>query len=291
MARNELNTLRQELDRIDNSIVDLMRQRIVVVEQVAAAKRDRDLARLAMRPAREAVIMRRLAAVADAQLPSSSLLRIWRELLAVTTQMQTAFTVTVCVPDEQPWVWDLARDHFGTRTPIQRIGAPLRALRMAADRQTDMVVLPQPRNEDLWWHWLARNQPDGLQTVLRLPFLHHDGYPVDASAYVVARLEQEPSGDDMTMLAIEAGADLSRARLREALAQAQFEPQLLATVRSDPGTADHLLEIAGFVGDNEPRLSNALTSLRKSIRRVVSLGGYPRPLTVNEDAAEADRQA
>lgn len=286
MANTELTALRNELDRIDEAIIALMRQRIEVVEHVAQAKRDRDLARLAMRPAREAIIMRKLADRADEKLPAGSLIRIWRELLAVTTRMQTPYSVVVCVKQEQPWLWDLARDHFGTETPIQRADTPLQALRMVTGQTADVVVLPRPTEDDAWWHTLAGSQPDAPKVVARLPFCNHQGYPDNATAYVAARLEHEPSGDDLTLIAVEAEAELSRARLREALESAELEPNWLATVRSDPDAADHLLEIKGFVDHREPRVSNALSSLRGSIRRVVSLGGYARTLAMRDENAD-----
>src|ERR1700750_2427415 len=92
--RGDLAALRSELDRIDDSLHELLMQRARVVEQVAKSGK-----RSAYRPGREASIIRRLLSRHSGSLPAQTLVRLWRELLAGTTGMQGAFTVAVCEPD------------------------------------------------------------------------------------------------------------------------------------------------------------------------------------------------
>ncbi len=255
-----------------------MRRRLDIVDKVAAAKRDRDNARLAMRPAREAVILRTLAELADDKLNVCALVRIWREILAMTTRMQTPYTAFVYVPDDREWMWDLARDHFGSLTPLRRTSSPAQAMRMGTTNPADVVVLPMPDDEDMWWRTLAHSEP-GLPTVVaKLPFARQQSYPEGASALVIARLDHEPSGDDRAIVLIEAEGGLSRARLRSALETAGLAPNWLAVARGHGESSHHLVEVGIFVEEREPILSNALGSMRDSIRRVVALGGYPSPL-------------
>src|SRR6202012_4178916 len=74
-----LPALRAELDKIDNTLHDLLMQRAEIVEYVARSGKP-----AAFRPGREASIERRLLGRHRGALPPVALVRIWRELLAGT---------------------------------------------------------------------------------------------------------------------------------------------------------------------------------------------------------------
>ncbi len=93
-----LEDLRKEIDRIDRAIVGLLIERTDVVRSIGEIKGDRTGGRLAMRPAREAVILRGLVAQAGDRFPQRVLVRMWRELLAATTRQQTPVALAVYAP-------------------------------------------------------------------------------------------------------------------------------------------------------------------------------------------------
>src|ERR1700683_5377865 len=81
----DLDELRRRLDRIDDTLQDLLIERLEVVARVAAEKRSGGLAPYL--PAREAQILRRLVERQGDAFPTGTLVRIWRELLAATVRM------------------------------------------------------------------------------------------------------------------------------------------------------------------------------------------------------------
>jgi len=103
-ALDELARLRLEVDRIDDAVVDLLLERIAVVHRIGAVKTTAALATatVALRPAREAQIIRRLAAKAAPDLPAIAVARMWRELLAATTRLQTPFAAAVLADGRTP---------------------------------------------------------------------------------------------------------------------------------------------------------------------------------------------
>jgi chorismate mutase len=272
-----LDDLRREIDRLDDAMVDLLLDRLAVVRRVGAVKGDRDRGQLAMRPAREAAILRRLARRAGGAMPAATIVAMWRELLSATTAAQTPFKAAVHVPPDQPAIWDIARAHLGSQAPLTRADSPGHALRAIGTGAADVAILPMPAESDLWWRALVGAREPTLRVVARLPFC-----PVDAAsepaAVIVAALEPEPSGDDVTMIVIEAAGEASRARLAEALERGGLQPRWLAAVREADRAALHLVEVAGFIGDREPRLTNALAAVQPQILRVTAIGGYARPL-------------
>src|SRR6202020_2020310 len=121
------------------------------------------------RPGREAAILRRLLARHTGNLPPQTLVRMWRELLAGTTAMQTAVTVAVFDPEPDGSLQAIAREHFGFLTPaiIQpSVAVALREVRAGA---ASVAVLPFPTATTAWWAALTEDAPR-LHIVARLPF-------------------------------------------------------------------------------------------------------------------------
>jgi len=280
-AEPPLEDLRREIDRIDRAILDLLIERTDVVRAIGGIKGDRLDGRLAVRPAREAEILRGLVVEAGDRFPRRVLVRMWRELLAATTRLQTPISVAVHAPEGRLGIWDLARDHFGSTTPIIRSESANQAIRAVSDGSTAVAVLPLPNDDESWWLALLSDQPDRLRVFARLPFVA--GGPGDgeaAGALALGRLVPEPSGDDLALLAIEADSGMSRVRLRDLMATAGLPPGWQSTWRpADPDQASHLIEVDGLVRDGDERLVALQAAARGEVLRIVAVGGYPRPLS------------
>jgi len=279
--QSPLAKLREDIDRIDRAVVDLLIERTDVVRAIADVKSDRGDGRLAMRPAREAQILRSLVARAGDRFPRAVLVRMWRELLAATTRQQTPVTIAVYAPRDEPAVWDLARDHFGSTTPLIRSDSSSQAIRALSAGSATIAVLPLPHDDETWWLGLIASQPDRLRVFARLPFV--SGRPEqreEPGALALGRLEPEPSGDDLTLLAIETRSGISRDRLRRLIETTRLTPQWQATSRTGDGSQlVHLVEVDDLVLDSDPRLAAVHAAADGDVLRIVALGGYPRALT------------
>jgi chorismate mutase / prephenate dehydratase len=275
-----LEDLRTEVDRLDRALLDLLIERTEVVRQIGAVKADRVNDRLAARPAREAVILRRLVAAAGERIPRRVLVRMWRELLAANTRLQTPMSVSVFPGQQGFGTWDLARDHFGSATPMTRVDSTTQALRSVSDGSATVAVLPLPGDDDAWWLSLTSDQQDRLRVFARLPFVAMAaGDGKEVSALALGRLEPEPSGEDLTLLAIEAESGVSRTRLRDLLLGGGLEPVWLSASRSsDPPQTVHLVEVGGFIREGDAQVAEVLGAARGEVLRIVPVGGYPRPL-------------
>jgi len=269
-----LATLRAELDRIDDGLHDLLIRRARVVEQVARAGK-----RGAYRPGREASIIRRLLRQHAGALPPHTLVRIWRELLAGTNTMQGAFSIAVCERDGGTGFTQAAREHFGALTPLHAYGSPAQALAEVSRGAATVAILPLPSETDVardaWWTALLQEDEPRMYVVGRLPFWapRPEGAPT-AQALVIATTEPDASERDRSLLGLELNLDVSRARLTGALTTAGLAPAAMILRRDQGAPVAHaLVEVDGFLADEDPRLRRMDTMLR----RPVVLGTYAIP--------------
>lgn len=267
-----LDELRQQIDRIDDQIHDLLMQRAGLAHQVASAK-GREA--LMWRPQREAGILRRLARRHRGPFPRAAMVRIWREIMAAMLSLEAPFTVAVCAAPNQPGFWDRARDHFGTCATISAFQGAGAVMRAVTDDPRTIGVLPWPREDDPepWWPYLMGDDASAPRIVARLPFL--DGDPA-LGALAIARATFEPSGDDRSFLGIETTEPISRTRFLSRLTAAGCDVGFITThaERGDQTARRHLVELVGFVGPDDPRLDAIRESAPEVIARVSWLGGY-----------------
>lgn len=255
---SELATLRAELDRLDDLLHDTLMRRAEVVGRVADL---RVQGKVALRPGREAAILRRLVARHRGALPARTVVRMWRELLAGTTSMQTALSVALAAQDAGACA-ALAREQFGALTPLRMRGSPEDALAAVADGAATVAVLPASSPGAALAPWWRRLAGDGarLQVVGLLPFWSErpEGTPT-APAVVISADPPDPSGEDRSLLWL---ATLPPGALPDGF-------------RLAGGGEGHaaLLAVDGLVAADDPRLAGPRWPAPP-----IPVGGYAVPL-------------
>jgi chorismate mutase/prephenate dehydratase len=287
-----LEDLRREIDGIDDALHDLLIRRAGVARAVAkvkqpAAEAGNGTLVPALRPAREAAILRRLLARHQGDLPPQSLVRIWREIIAASLRVQSKFHLHVYTADNQTGFADLAHAHFGALTPIRTHTRPSMVVHACAEEPNSLGIVPLPEIEEpgpVWWTQLAPAGEKGPRVVAKLPFVQdgEDG----VSAYAIGSVEQEPSGDDTTLLLLEIAPGVSRTTLKSLLKSAGLRAKLMAAGRLVEKNApdEVLLEVEGFVGKDDARLGKLANAAGDSITRVAPIGGYANPFVLPQAA-------
>ncbi|MGH7126160.1 MAG: chorismate mutase, partial [Stellaceae bacterium] len=259
-----------------------------LVESIGALKKSDGVP--AIRPGREAKILRRLIARHDGKFPRAQLVRIWREILSGTTRLQVDFAVAVHVPEEAPGLWDIARDHYGSFTPMTAFGTASQVLRAVTEGGASVGVLPLPQEGDVdpWWPHLVSADPQTPRVMARLPF----GLPGNAragglQALAIGRGAPEATGADCSLLVIDTSREISRTRLFTVLKSGGLEPNFLAAVAAGPDAAANLIEFEALISPEAVSLQKALVPLGSAVDRISFLGSYARPLTAEEMAGTA----
>lgn len=276
-----LADLRHEIDVLDDQIQDLLRRRAEAVQRVAGAKAREGAPGSVLRPGREAQILRRLFARHKGGLPAAALARIWREMITALYHLQAPVKVAVHAPNKSAARWDLARDYYGSTTPLQlctTASAVLRAL-SGQPGTLGVMALPEDGEKESWWPLLASHSPDTPRVIARLPFAPNPrGQFADLGAYVIANIQPEESGDDCTLVVLSSPvASPSLARISTLLGKAGLEGRVQAQYRQGDYGARVLVDITGFIADNDPRLA-MLVDAESAISDAVVIGAYALPL-------------
>ena len=287
----DLAELRHRLDEIDDKLQDLLIERAEIVSVVAASKREGNLA--AFQPGREAQIIRRLVDRHHGEFPVTTLVRMWREMLAATVRLQSRFAVAVFAPVESQGFWDLARDHYGSHTPMAAYRSIGQVIRAVTEGPASVGVLPMPQEgeTDPWWRHFLSEDDDAPRVVARLPFGARGNARGDgADAFAIGRGVQQETGRDRVLLAAESSTELSRGRIFGILSSLGLVCTFFASYEH-AGSALNLIEIEGFVPITDPRLDSLRAQLGGTLQRLLPFGGYAVPLSATGPAKSPDTTA
>ena len=283
--RESLDDLRREIDEIDENLHDLLMRRAGLVERIRAVKRMDSIA--TVRPGREAFILRKLTGRHNSAFPVGAILRIWREIIAGITRMEKPdYAVAVLGGEGNQAYWDMARDQFGSLSPMLSFNSARDVMRAVGDGKAEVGVVPYPDDGDADPWWLVLTMPDALKVSYKLPFFPGTNAKPTASgpdvAFVIGRVQSDPTDDDRTLLVIESPGPLSRSALAGLIDKAGIDARFIASCQQ--GDWYNLVEIGEYVREDDPRLQELAEM--DEVSRTIPIGAFAEPIAVaNPDGA------
>jgi len=281
--KQSLESLRKEIDSIDDQIHDLLMRRTTVVEGVRDLKEGQ---RIKIRPSREAEILYRLVGRHKGSFPKRELSRIWRELIMATLTFEGPFTVAATTEGEGGYM-DLARDQYGCYTDLKEFPSARRVVEAVRDGAATVGIAPIPERDDPdpWWRHLVSENPDMPKVIARLPVAGQpNGRARDMEALVICQVAVEETGRDRSLVAFDADEEIGAAHLDGALKEAELPSEYIHVWHDQnrPEVWLHLIEVKGYLAPDDKRLASLADKVGVNVRRVMSLGGYAEPLTEDE---------
>jgi len=270
----DLSKLRQDIDRIDTELHDLIMERAALMDSIAAAKKASTDQAFYLRPGREAHIQRRLWERHKSNFPLVSLLRMWREMINGMTSLQTDLKASFYPGDRPDRFTNLVSNQFGSAIPLLSKASPDEAFSLLETGGVTATVIPAPTNTELalWWRDFSAKRHE-FSVIMRLPFARAGNiWPKDGGdrleCFVISRGQPEQSGDDYTLLA----AELTDPNWRPA------EGSELSLMSTDERFA--LLALSGF--HTEQSFQSALPSeSHEMLTKVKVYGAYAAPIELS----------
>jgi len=187
-----LDAIRARIDALDAEMLRLMEARAAIAVEVARAKEAAgDGGKFALRPAREAMLIRKLIGSSSQGASPALTVRLWREFISYSLATQGPFHLSVWGGGDPGRAVELARMRFGGAPSLRQVAKPEEAL--AAAKVNGGVGVLALAHGSAWWGRLLAEPT--LSVFAALPCLAEWG---PMSALAVAEVEVEPSGDDET---------------------------------------------------------------------------------------------
>lgn len=284
MSENRLAELRTEIDRIDDSIHDLLMERALVVEEVRAAKGAEGIK---LRPGREAEVLRRLIARHTGPFPKGALIRIWREVMSAYLKLQGHLAMAVYMPEPGAAFWDLARDQYGSQTPMTPHASVRGVIGAVQNGDAAIGVLPVPMlsDSDPWWRHLYSQAPDTPQILSRLPVAQTEKVRgTYQEALIIGLPSDDHTDNERYYSVIEFDSEISPHTVA-----ANFEAcGLNVNVQGqwhDENMRDQwlfLIEADQVIDPDSAPVKKFLDKTGQSVKGMLKLGGYAVPFSAEE---------
>jgi len=285
----ELTAFRQKIDAIDDQIVALLADRSQVVKQVGALKDKTTPGQCAIRPGREADMLRRIMdKCSNNGFPPAAAAAIWRMLISASTSLEAPLKLSVFAPDNDPVLYWLAREYFGPFTPVVAQPHVKRVIGDVMDGTASVGIIPAIRSDDSsnWWTHLIQSGANTPKIFAHIPFVYHDAPGKNVpSALAIARIAPEASSDDVSILMIETDHNVSQHKLQQAFTSAKLDARWINIAMLSTATRHHLVEIKGFVTTEHESMKSFTKALGSSIANIGFVGAYATPVTLQPKTA------
>lgn len=263
-----LESIRAEIDQIDDRILELVARRAALADEVRRAKTDSGAA--ALRPAREAQMLQRLAARDRGEMALEQVWRLWRELIMANARLQFPFTVDTVAASRDLELWDLGRAHFCFETDMEAHPTAEEALERTAGGPARVALLPA--RDEAWWRRLAR--ADGrVRIFAALPMIAESGGAAPR-ALLASDIALQPCGSDITVIHIEA----SRGAFAAEAVDGGLARTDLRAVYSLRDRHAALVGVAGFL-DGVERAPAPLSGLGPELKATI-VGAHCAPVVL-----------
>jgi len=280
----ELTDFRRQIDDIDDRLIALLSERIGIVSKVGELKSKAAPGACPIRPGREAEMVRRIIEKFKGNaLPPAAVAALWRTIIGASTAVEAPLQISAYSPErDKDYIW-LAREYFSPSAQITAQPQVKRVIGDVMDGKAAVGIVPMPHSADItpWWTHLLEHGDNMPKVFARIPFVQTSppGRNLPA-ALAIARIVPESSGDDRSLLVLQADHNVSQHRLQTAFATSKLEAAWLNIATLHPDRRYHLIEIKGFITPDDAALQALLAGLGTSIFKTTFLGAYAVPVTL-----------
>lgn len=256
-----LTAMRDDIDRIDLSMHELLMERGRIIDTLIAIKAKQG-GGSAFRPGREAAMMRRLALRHEGILPLDTAESIWRIIIATFTYVQSNFNVHADTTGGDAAMRDATRFHFGFTVPLVTHDSPGEVIEAVAESSGDLGILRIGAGiqAGAWWKRLEGDSRPKI--IARLPFVDRPDHPAGLPVFTISPPLAEASARETLIYSAEVTQwrpAISRqlAALDVTIISDAGTPLGLALLLSAPGEVmrDAINDALAAGGTNDARVS------------------------------------
>jgi chorismate mutase len=191
----DLTELRNEIDRIDESMHGLLMERGHIIDRLIAVKKSQETGS-AFRPVREAEMMRRLVQRHKGILPLDTVESIWRVIIATFTYVQSNFSAHADFSAGDALMRDSARFHFGFTVPLVPHMGAAAVVDAVSQSKGDLGLVPAVAIASAGPWWTALEFDAAPKIIARLPFVERADHPAALPVFIISRVAPDAMATD-----------------------------------------------------------------------------------------------
>jgi chorismate mutase len=270
-----LDDLRKEIDRIDETMHQLLMERGEIIDRLITVKHSQETGS-AFRPAREAEMMRRLVKRHKGILPLDTAESIWRVIISTFTYVQAPFSVHADLSAGDALMRDSARFHFGFTVPfVAHMGAAA-VVAAVSTSKGDLGLVPAFAVPSAGAWWSALEFDAAPKIIARLPFVERADHPAALPVFVISRVTADAMATEAAVWSVRvSGWGAGAAQALSALADFIAVPD-----RAFDGAA---LLITLPKGVTLEAISAALVKAGATVRSAALVGSHATRYTVGAE--------
>lgn len=284
---SRLTDFRKQIDAIDDKLIALLIERIGIINQVGEMKRGHFPGQCPIRAGREAEMVRRVMGKFEGTAFSPGAgAALWRTLIGASTASEGLLKISVYATAQDNDLYWLGREYFGPFIPSIKQPHANRVIGDIIDGKATIGIVPPPQRADTgnWWTSLIQTGSDAPKIFAHVPFVHYGTLSKDIpSGLAIAKIAPEPTGDDVSLLVIDADHNVSQHRLQTAFATAKMEATWVNIVALNPSARHHLVQVKGFYDAEHDDIKKLQAGLGGSVKKIYFLGAYATPLTIKHE--------
>ncbi len=283
---NQLNLLREEIDKIDNQIINLLKERMQIITKVGDLKKS-NCEKFFLKSSREADMIKELVKKSGNDFPKSIIVNIWRKIIAVANMQEQKLHIAIHNPKNISDYSHLVREYYGDIVPFLNHDSATNIVSEIEKGQAQIGVFALPKieneeNSENWWINLANNRA-GLKVFAKIPFIEYAGSEKNRNQtqlVAVAIKEAEKSSSDNSLFYVELNKEFSKSQLIAVFKEQNINVKILRTAKLAQVEAVlfYLLEVEGFFTENDAVIKVIGKSKIKPYIKV--LGNYATPIVV-----------
>lgn len=284
-----LNVLRQEIDKIDEQIINLLAQRMEVVKKVGELKKTYN-EKFFIRANREADMIKNLITKPLNSFPKSAVVSIWRKIIAAANMTEQNLKIAVHNPKNIADYAYLVREYYNAEIPITLNDSVTKIVQEIENNEVQLAAFALPKNDsqnynqmdisENWWINLANNKL-GIRVFAKIPFAELADQELNHNLVLVAAKEPEKSAQDNSLLYLEIAKEYKQNEILDILQKNNFAAKILKSVKLPQvdNMVFYLVEVTGFYTAESQEIKNLSQSKLNLFVKV--LGNYATPIVIS----------
>lgn len=266
--KEDLTKYRQEIDKIDDKIISLLKDRMEIVKEVGKHKLKNSATQNFIRAGREADMLRNLTKKIDGKFPPAAIATIWRMIISTALCSEQKMSISVYADSDKNDCYWHAREYYGTFVKTIRESSTEEVIKNVASNKTSIGMLPLIDRSDLPWWDRPQDEHNDIYIFARIPFIesaNDDSVP----SLAIANVMPEATNDDVSIISLH--SPYTDQEVINAFKQVKLNANIIAKNRDC-----HLIQVDKFIQIGNKVIEDVSTILASSCVRL--MGAYAVPI-------------